>query len=407
MVESLFKSLEANLKSTFKLSIFRKGQIRRKIKNVLKTLATLYNEDDEYSAQLKQTTNSGRKGSVAANIPQINMNAGAETHENREETISRELQFAKLNKLKKDLVMIKEAFSEAHKYLYNEHPLFIVLDDFYFINIENQPYLADILHVLTKGLRVYKKFASIKHRSKFYVKDNNTYQGIELGHDAIEIDLDYSLEDMDELQQFFSQLLIEIFNEAKVSLTERDIFGGAGFKQLCIASGGVTRDFLLLLSKCINDLIVEPDMKIGKEMVNAQASAYMVNKLQSLSDDVKAESEKLENLLNNIKRKVLTEKRTNCFLVSKGELEKFPEIKNAIRDLFDMRLIHLLDQNTSSAPADGKSYEAYILDVGLYDFTRLRNFDQVEPGNKDDRSRKDDMRSSPKIKLDEVFAIIE
>ncbi|OHD57283.1 MAG: hypothetical protein A2014_10985 [Spirochaetes bacterium GWF1_49_6] len=143
-------------------------------------------------------------------------------------------------------------------------------------------------------------------------------------------------------------------------------------------------------------------IRIGKESVNSQSAAYMSNKLQSLEQEIIRDNDKLENYLNFLKEEVLTKKRTNCFLLSKEELEKNIEEKNAIRDLFDMRFIHLIDKNTSSAPSDGKHYEAYILDVGLYDFTRLRNFDQIEPGNKDDKSRKDHMRASPKINLEQM-----
>ena len=79
--------------------------------------------------------------------------------------------------------------------------------------------------------------------------------------------------------------------------------------------------------------------------------------------------------------------------------EQHPQERQAIRELVDLRLIHLIDSNTSSAPSDGRRYEAYILDVGLYENSRPRNFNQVEPGSEDSRSRKDQLRASPRLIL--------
>jgi predicted ATPase len=400
ILEEIFEYIKNGVKKRITIHIFKKAKLLKDLKAILDELGKLYQEEDSYVSSLTHMSTSEKHKGANIKVNGINASADISTLDKSEQTLSREMQFAKLDKIRKNLISYKNVLTLSYKFIYIDKPLYILLDDFYFIRIDSQPYLADVLHVLTKDTNIYKKIASIKHRSIFYIKDKDTYQGIEIGHDAIEIDLDYSLEDMDLLMKFYSQLLIEIFRAAHVSITENDMFGGAGLKQLCIASGGVTRDFLMLLSKCINEMIVNPGQKIGKEIVNSQSAAYMTNKFQSLEQEVSKNYERLERYLNYLKDEVLNKERTNCFLIDKGELDRNPEEKNAIRDLFDMRFIHLIDKNTSSAPSDGKHYEAYILDVGLYDFTRLRKFDQIEPGNKDDKSRKDKMRASPKISLE-------
>jgi hypothetical protein len=88
--------------------------------------------------------------------------------------------------------------------------------------------------------------------------------------------------------------------------------------------------------------------------------------------------------------------------VAKEELEQHPQERQAIRELVDLRLTHLVDSKTSSAPSDGRRYEAYILDVGLYENSRPRNFSQVEPGSQDSQSRKDQLRASPRLVLGEL-----
>jgi hypothetical protein len=92
--------------------------------------------------------------------------------------------------------------------------------------------------------------------------------------------------------------------------------------------------------------------------------------------------------------------------VAKPELEEYPSERQAIRELVDLRLIHLVDSNTSSAPSDGRRYEAYILDVGLYENSRPRNFHQVEPGMQDAKSRKDELRASPRLDLGQLHIAV-
>ena len=103
----------------------------------------------------------------------------------------------------------------------------------------------------------------------------------------------------------------------------------------------------------------------------------------------------LEEYLNKIKKYVYNEKRTNAFLISKDDLKTNAQLRQAIRELVDLRMLHLVDENTSKAPSDGQQYEAYLLDIGLYDNSRPRNFQPIEPGHRDEKSRKDDLRSSP------------
>ena len=62
-------------------------------------------------------------------------------------------------------------------------------------------------------------------------------------------------------------------------------------------------------------------------------------------------------------------------------------------------MIHLVNPNTSSAPGDGKRYSAYMVDIGLFPNSNPRGFTQIEPGQKDERSREDKLRSAPKLNL--------
>jgi hypothetical protein len=58
--------------------------------------------------------------------------------------------------------------------------------------------------------------------------------------------MDYTLDNFDELQNFMHQLLKNAVERSGAQLDVDDMFAGDGFAQLCLASGGVPRDFLSL-----------------------------------------------------------------------------------------------------------------------------------------------------------------
>lgn len=209
--------------------------------------------------------------------------------------------------------------------------------------------------------------------------------------------MDYTLSNFEELQIFMRDLLDKAIQGSQIHIEIDDMFAGDGFAQLCLASGGVPRDFLSLFVSLGGN--IGNTKQIGKMDVNDSAIANVTSKLESMKRDSGDADAILENYLARIKQHVFKEKRTNTFLIGKDELDENPAFKQAVRELVDLRLIHLVNDNTSKAPSDGRRYEAYILDVGLYDNSRPRNFTQIEPGLRDEKSRKDDLRSSPLIDL--------
>lgn len=232
-----------------------------------------------------------------------------------------------------------------------------------------------------------------------YKRTEESYVGVELEHDVYEIDLDYTLDNFEDLKTFMRQLLIESSKYSGAHLHIDELFSGDGFEQLCLVSGGVPRDFLSLFVRLANNVLLVDKGLIGKIQVNEESIANIPSKLDALKRDSGDEDQILEEYLNAIKNKVYNEKRTNAFLVAKADIDQFPQVKQAIRELVDLRLIHIIDKNTSSAPSDGRRYEAYLLDVGLYDNSRPRSFNQIQPGAADSKSRKDAIRAAPRISL--------
>lgn len=322
---------------------------------------------------------------------------GAKTGREKAREITRQVPKDKLEYLLLELSTYKKLIRSI-SHLFEGQPIFLVLDDFYFVRKASQPDLIDYFHRLTKGTGLFIKMATIEHRSKLYRRTQDLYVGVERGHDIFEVNMDYTLDNSDELQEFMKKLLKNACEKAGVTESVNELFAGDGFSQLCLASGGVPRDFLSLFITLAKNVATN-GQGIGKVQVNEAAIANIGNKLESMHKDSGDEDVVLEGYLSRIKEHVYTEKRTNVFLVAKDDLERDPQFRQAIRELVDLRLAHLVDHNTSRAPSDGRRYEAYLLDIGLYDNPRPRNFTQIEPGQRDDKARKDSLRASPVLEL--------
>lgn len=371
---------------------------RREIAKKITELKLLINLPDtqEIEHRKKDSTEGNIDSKIKNRIAEIggNIKSGAEVEEKKIITND------KLEGIRLSLSEHKEILkrvSESH----NNISIFLCIDDLYFLNKNIQPIFVDFFHRVSKGINLNIKIATIKHRSILYIQKDGTYTGMESGHDIHDIDMDYSLDKFEELKGFMTSLLDHAKDKSKANINISNFFSGEAFSQLCLASGGVPRDFLSLFLKLSETKLMYGN-KIGKVDVTEVAINNISKKLDAIGRDSGSESDTLENYLHSIKSHVYTEKRTNAFLVAKEDLELKKQARQAIRELADMRLLHLIDKNTSCAPSDGRRYEAYILDVGLYDNSRPRNFTQLEPGATDDKSRRDRMRASPRLDLEQL-----
>ena len=397
-----FKSFKKVMKKTFPVYKMRCKPLkfRKKLKKEIKKIKKYIHSPDK--GEREQRTITHQEGKAGADFKGI---LKGMLKKSKQTEVAQTIPVDKLNKLRLNLPSYKEIFNELSS-LNKNKSVFLIFDDLYFISKEIQPKLIDYFHLISKETPTFLKIATIKYRSKLYQREQGSFIGVELGNDALEIDMDYTLDKFEELQNFMKQLLQTANNESRARLKPIELFSKDGFIQLCLASGGVPRDFLALFAKLVEDLKISKKTrtKIGKVEVNKKAIASIKSKLDTFNIVSEKESEILDTYLNMFKRKIYSENRTNAFLIAKQDFEECSQAKQAIKELVDLRLIHLLNNNTSSAPSDGRSYEAYILDVGLYENPRPRNFDQIHPGLKEKKSRKDKIRAAPKISLHDLEA---
>lgn len=382
---------------------FRKNTFIRNLEEVKQQLEEILESADTEQKQVKTKTSSSVEIGTSAQLgnEKANIKGSDNTKYGSEEEIQKTVAFDKLDYLKKNISKFQKIFSEASK-LCNDSPIFLTLDDFYFIPKATQPEFIDFFHRLTKGTPLFLKVATIKHRSNLYLS-GESYIGVEINHDIYPIDLDYTLDRLSDLEDFMKRLLQRAVDDSKAEINIDELFTPNGFRQLCIASGGVPRDFLSLFVNLLEKLgrkVAQGNVdRIDMVDVRESAISAIQSKRNSLNIDSADDKHILEEYLNHIKDLIYQDKRTNIFLASKDDLEQNKQARQAIRELVDLRFLHLVESNTSSAPSDGKVYEAYMIDVGLYDNSRPRNFKQIEPGVTDENFRKDNIRSCPKLNL--------
>jgi len=398
VLKAAFEQLNKIIKDKNKPSP-KRFNVRRKLKKHIKLLTYLIYEPDNVNENIKdlKKVESSSKGFLKKGI----LGFGRKKIQGSEHEVSKSVTKSKLEFLLLDLTKYKDIFRITAKAI-KKSSIFLIFDDFYFLQKIDQPNFLDYFHRLSKDSQLFLKVATIKHRTKLYKQDGQSYIGVEIGHDLLDVDLDYTLDKFDDLKSFMLLLLGKVSEHCEIKINFENLFSGEGFSQLCLASGGVPRDFLSLFVKLATKILTNEINTIGKIDVNEVAIANINNKFQSLKTDSASERETLESYLNEIKSFVYLKKRTNAFLVAKPELETHPIERQALRELVDLRLLHIIDSNTSKAPSDGRRYEAYLIDVGLYDNSRPRNFKQIEPGTRDEKSRKDDLRASPYVELEKL-----
>lgn len=273
----------------------------------------------------------------------------------------------KADLIKNEIPDLKEILIDAAELL-NDKAIYLGLDDFYFIRKSEQPFFIDFFHRLTKDTKLYLKVATIRYRSKLYTTTGESYVGTELGHDIVEIDLDYTLDRYDLMQNFMRELLNEAIKIVLLKLKSPD------FSQKMVSSNFALplvafKRFLSLTLKLASSYVSESNT-ISKIDVTEVAISNFTNKSDAYAKDSAEEKEVLDLYLSYLKDFLFNTKRTNMFLVSNQDVENYPQINQAIKELMDLRMIHLVEPIISCAPSDGKNTQHTCLTLG---FTLTQN----------------------------------
>ncbi|MCO7204677.1 hypothetical protein NH287_14395 [Microbacterium sp. CnD16-F] len=253
-------------------------------------------------------------------------------------------------------------------------PMFVFLDDFYYLERKQQPLVLDLLHGIVRDVNAWLKIASIRHLTRWW--QASPPMGLQSGQDAELIDLDITLQDPSLAKKFLEGVLFEFAKRAHISSLSQ-VFRSEALDRLVIASGAVPRDFLVLATSAISRARRrEKALLVGVQDVNQAAGDAGAAKKQELEEDMASNvgsAERTMTTLGKVRSFCLEEKGFTYFLVDLREREERASAYTLLTDLMDVRLLHLVDASVSDAHEAGRKYEAYMLDLSEYSGSRLKH----------------------------------
>lgn len=253
---------------------------------------------------------------------------------------------------------------------------FLFLDDLYHINRSDQADLIDYFHKIAKGNNLWIKIATIRNRTTWYSHSPQPI-GMKIGDDADEINLDLTLEKFSTTRDFLSTILDRYIDDKSAPILSLLITEG-GLDRLVLSSGGVTRDFLGLFRRSIDEARERLRRsqgdhhrgdRIGAEDANLAAGNYGDVKKEEFQRDTPEDRDELEGVFGKIRRFCLEVTKMNIFLIDQEDTSHENEI---IKELIDLRLLHQIKSRVTVSTLPGKIYRALLLDVSQYTGERAR-----------------------------------
>jgi hypothetical protein len=283
----------------------------------------------------------------------------------------------------------------------------VLVDDFYLIPREWQADVIDYLHRLLRDTDVYLKVATIRHRTAL-VKNHPQTVGVELAQDVEEINLDRTLEDLEETQEFLIGMLRSMGD--RVGVTDVDhLFNPDALQALTLASGGVPRDFLTVFVHAVEAAETESKSRwiTPKHVYKGAGRLSYQTKLKHLREDADSDAGGLERVLVDLMQYCLKEKQKTGFLVSQEEAQRHAREHELIQQLMDFKLIHVVEPDTSAASGRPGRHEAYTLDFSLFMEPRKRSIEIVEFWKRGDDSHRIGVRELPVYPLERAGHVFD
>lgn len=322
-------------------------------------------------------TSVAAKGKTSCSSPLLNSSIETDIasaiEKNRGKEVQEEFKRSKIDYLHRKILEFQRIFISMNKLTGVD--CFLFLDDLYHIRKADQPNLLDYFHRIAKGNSFWIKIGTIKNRSTWYVHSPQPI-GLKLGDDADDINLDLTLEKFSVSKQFLKSVLNSYIESAKAPALN-DFIADGGIDRLVISSGGVTRDFLGIFRRSIDETRERLTKneghprgpKIGAEDVNVAAGEYGETKKEEFKRDTLEDQNSLDEAFIKIKTFCLEITKTNIFLLDQDLKGIDSEL---VQELIDLRLIHHIKSRVTVSSRPGKVYRALLLDVSQYTGERKR-----------------------------------
>ncbi|QPK88848.1 hypothetical protein IEN91_20035 [Bacillus velezensis] len=266
---------------------------------------------------------------------------------------------------------IISTLEEINKLLSLEKTI-LLLDEWSFISLDLQPYLAEWLkRSFMSSPKFCLKIACIRYQSNFSFNSASSRIGFELNGDIfVGVDLDDILvfdKNKFSVIYFFTKLLFNHLEKAHKILIDpsvnstrfvNDIFSEKrAFEELIKASEGIPRDFLHMFLSSYRKVQEHPSWSsIGvPAVVDAAKDFYHRDKLMDVPQE---HQEIMESLVNE----VIKHRKVKAFLVTQRLSNSI-----ALQELMTARLLHRWHIGYAAKKSNvGERYDIYAIDYGAY-----------------------------------------
>lgn len=378
--------------------------LKKKISRVLNDLKDQLQVPEEFEQEERNLVSEGEKANLGSKLGSklsgISLGISSETNIVRE--VQRRIKYKKIEILKNKLPEYKTLIQEINEYLGNKG-VFLIFDDFYFLPNWDQPFFIDYFHRLSKSNRLHLKIATIPYRTKLYVVTTKSIFGIELHQDAQVINLDYTLDRFSSVLTFMEELLLQAIEKSGAQISIDEMISQEGFKHLCLASGGIPREFLSLFESLLQRKLINQNLKIHKSDIIPTAKNNINDKTDQIRNQIVDSSEILEDILSFLRKTILGENQTNVFLISIENGEDVKNLREYFRQLNDLRCIHLIAKDIArDFYGDNKRYVAYLIDYCFLSFPLPVNFKLVDNFREDNNKINQTVRSSSIVPWNDI-----
>jgi hypothetical protein len=251
--------------------------------------------------------------------------------------------------------------------------VFIFLDDFHYVKRLDQPLLLDLLHGIVRDCDAWLKVATIKHLTRWY--EQHLQLGLQVGHDAAAIDLDVTLQNLDNAKRFLESMLFSYAKRCSIPSLSL-VFSKDALDRLVLASGAVPRDYLLLAASAIQQGQQRGKAKqVGVQDINKAAGEAKQQRVDELEEDAASahgESQSILHCLQHLRHFCIDQRSWTYFRIDFQDKEAHLSEYGRLTGLLDLRLLHLVEPSLSDEHHAGQRSEVYMLDLSQFVGQRVK-----------------------------------
>lgn len=256
-------------------------------------------------------------------------------------------------------------------YSISKKKIVLMLDDFYQIKNDNQPFIIQFLHDISKEC-TNKGF-----KFKVFVIPGRlalNEEGVDMSYkdDFSPVTIDTDISNIEFLRGHLSNMLSEISKSIDKNnyLSQQDILdlfvrhnNEEVFTYMILASGAIPRDFIVLFKEVIIEARKNDQDCVKKENVYDVVKKTRDDKDNNVENDASLSSETIDLLRRSLENDFAGQYKTNVFLypLSKAN-DKVQEI--ILRNLENLRYIYLIKDNLTSEKTK-EQCKAYMIDMSF------------------------------------------